>query len=183
MTAGFLCGKLEGNAHYKHVTGLFQKDRRPQIYILIDLPPKESKRRKWFPWSALHKPVAIKTTSRDSTPESPKPRSNLMEKAIEPISNAQEFLLGIIAPDVVNERQAAMKKFLVPESILPLSSPQNPTAILCDVKSDSHRDTNDAIGLGPRHSSHGSSFFSPLSIIYNRNNPFRSPKIKLKSTR
>ena len=57
-----------------------------------------------------HKPRTTNTASRNSTPEQPKLRRHLMEGTIEPISNTQKFLPDIIAPDVLKERQAALKE-------------------------------------------------------------------------
>ena len=91
-----------------------------------------------------HKPIAVKRASKEGIPELFKLRSDLMNGAIGAVSEAQDFLLDIVAPDVLNERQAAIRKFPVAESVLPANSSYNLTARLYYVKSESHRDINDA---------------------------------------
>ena len=91
-----------------------------------------------------HKPVAVKAASQKGIPELQRLRKDLMEGAIEVISEAHKFVLDVIDPNVVEERQAAIRKFPVADAALSPNSAHNFTAILCNVKSGTHKDTNDA---------------------------------------
>ena len=73
--------------------------------------------------------------------------------SLEVLGEAQRFIVGVMNPTLLARRQAAIKKFLV-ATMIPENGGHNLTAILDNVRSDTHNDLMDA--------SQGYAAFMPL---------------------